>query len=553
MAAAAAALAKPSGVLAADGAGLPKDPFAMLGVASGDPTPDGIVIWCRLVLDLEDGARWGLPELAYAVRWELRDLEADGRPVAASGTAIAASDNGYAVHVEVNGLKPATRYAYRFMLGDHGADGVTLTAPARDAPIEKLRFAFCSCAEYELAWPYAYEFMARDEPAFIVHLGDYIYETTYDQYFRSDLEQRAPRDGCESVIGGRKRVRFLKYDRTQKVETLAQFRRRYGEYKRDPRLKSAHQRVPFIVTWDDHEVENDYAGPFSEVREAQDFLERRTNAYRAYFENLPIRLSVLPVSSNRRQLFRGFDFGTLLRLNMLDERQYRSDQACQSPLRGGGRAVALSECAEIEAMIGADGAMRDMLGEAQSLWLARQLETSTATWNVLAQGVMMAAIDSRRDCNFDKPKTEPYVWTDGWGGYAAARQRMVELLDAHRAKNPLVLSGDVHSHFVTRVLADWKDQSSGSVAPEFVCTAISSNLRNYEPWMGPGSGNERTIVDIDCRHHGYTLCDVTPEHFDVTAMKVVPDAFMPKIEDVRAEKSFTYRVTAGDPEPRKIS
>lgn len=550
--AAAVALVPQGAARAASGDGLKHDPFAMLGVASGDPTADGVVLWCRLALDLEDGARWGLDEEAYLVGWEVFDLEARERPVIRSGKTVSASSNGYAVHVEVTGLRPAARYGYRFRLGTHSAEGVTRTAPARDATPSSLKFAFCSCAEYEFAWPYAYELMAREEPEFIVHLGDYIYEATYDQYFRRDGEPFPARPGCESFTAERKRVRWLKHDRTGKLATLSQFRRRYGEYKRDPRLQYAHANCPFIVTWDDHEVENDYAADFSEVREAEDFVRRRIAAYRAYFENLPIRLSTLPVVAERRQLYRGFDFGRLMRLNMIDERQYRSDQACAKGLRGGGRALALSECPEIEATIGADGSFRDMLGEAQSLWLARQLESSDAVWNVLAQGVMMAAIDSRRDCNFKEPKDETFVWTDGWGGYAAARQRMVDLLARNRDKNPVVLSGDVHSHFVTRILKDWKDQRSPSVAPEFVCTAISSNLRNYEPWAEAGGGNEGTIVDVDCRHHGYSICNVTKDAFELTAMRVVPDAFVPKFEDVRAEKSFTYRVTPGDPDPKKV-
>lgn len=281
-------------------------------------------------------------------------------------------------------------------------------------------------------------------------------------------------------------------------------------------------------------------------------MQTRIAAYRAYFENMPVRLSALPVVAQRRQLYRAFDFGNLLRLNMLDERQYRSDQACATGLRGNARSLSLGECPEIEAMIGADGKAREMLGKEQMLWLERQFATSGATWNILAQGVMMAAIDSRADCNFKEPKAETTVWTDGWGGYTVARQRVVDVMEKYRAKNPIVLSGDVHSHFVTRVLKDWKDQNSACVAPEFTCTAISSFLRNLEPWAGPGGGNERTIVDLDCRHHGYTICDVTRETFDVTAKRITPNALPPDTGAVKAEASYTYRVTAGDPEPRKL-
>ena len=549
---AAAGMLAPVRASAATGASLKSDPFQLLGVASGDPLPDGVVLWCRLALDLEDGRRWGLSDDAYRVMWEIRDAERSGRPVVASGTAIASADRGYAIHVEATGLKPATRYAYRFTLGDFSAEGQTLTAPAGGTTPDKIRFAFCSCAEYEFAFPHAYELMARDEPDFIVHLGDYIYETTYDQFYRFDAPAPARRLGCENLSEGQKRARFLKYDRTAKVKTLSQFRRRYAEHKSDLRLQYAHRNCPFIVTWDDHEVENDYASDFSEVREAEDFVQTRIAAYRAYFENMPVRLSTLPVVAERRQLYRAFDFGNLLRLNMLDERQYRSDQACAAGLRGNARSLSLGECPEIEAMIGADGKAREMLGKEQSLWLERQFATSKATWNVLAQGVMMAAIDSRADCNFKEPKSETMIWTDGWGGYTVARQRVVDLMDKYRARNPVVLSGDVHSHFVTRVLKDWKDQNSACVAPEFTCTAISSFLRNLEPWAGPGGGNERTIVDLDCRHHGYTLCDVTSETFDVTAKRITPNALAPDIGAVKAETSYTYRVTAGDPEPRKI-
>jgi alkaline phosphatase D len=530
---------------------LSESPFK-LGVASGDPLPNGVVLWTRLALKLEDGARWGLPDSAYQLGWEVWDLEAPGKPVVRRGTAIAAQANAYAVHIEVAGLRPGRAYGYRFTLGDHGDEGVTRTAPAPGDTPDKLRFAFCSCAEYENAFHYAYEFMAREEPQFIVHLGDYIYEQSYDQYFRRDLATNAPRAGCEEQ-GRHDRVRWLKYGRVGKLMTLSQYRRRYAEYKLDPHLQFAHRRCPFIVTWDDHEVDNDYAADFSETHEEEGFVQRRINAYRAYFENMPIRLSALPVRNARRRLYRHFDFGRLLRLCMLDERQYRTAQACaKTRLRGNGQVIALADCPDIVPAVGADGQGREMLGREQEQWLAARLGSSNAVWNVLAQGVMMASLDSRADCQFEAVKTEPHIWTDGWSGYLAARQRVIDLMDRHRAKNPIVLGGDIHSHFVNRILKDWKDQQSATVAPEFVCTSISSNLRNLEPLRGPGSGNERAIVDLDCRHHGYVVCDVTKDDFQVAAMRITPNAFVGKIEQAKAEVGMRYRVSAGDPEPRKV-
>jgi alkaline phosphatase D len=164
----------------------------------------------------------------------------------------------------------------------------------------------------------------------------------------------------------------------------------------------------------------------------------------------------------------------------------------------------------------------------------------------------MAQIDTRADCIFDAIKTEPFVWTDGWSGYAAARQRIIDLMAQYSSKNPVVMGGDIHAHFVNRILKDWKKSDSPTVAPEFVTTAISSHLRNWEPLRSAGSGNERNIVDLDCRNHGYVLCDVTKDTFDVRLMRVSPNAFEDDISKTKAEVSMKYRVTAGSPEPRKV-
>lgn len=546
---AASSLLMPGPRAAARTSRLADNPFQMLGVASGDPTPDGVVLWCRLALDLEDSASWGLSEPAYDIAWEVRDLEAAGRPLVKHGTALASVHNAYAVHVEVNGLKPGRRYAYRFLIGSYGGEGVTRTAP-HEMP-ETLRFAFCSCAEYENAFFYAYEFMARDDPAFIVHLGDYIYETTYGNPLAiSDhvLQERPPRPrrpDCENLTAAHPHVRKLTYDRIGKIRTLAQYRRRYAEHKTDPHLQYAHRHCPFIVTWDDHEVEDDYASDFSEDRTTADFVQRRMDAYRAYFENMPIRLSALPVKNRRRQLYRVFDFGQLARLYVLDARQYRADQACPQGRDGGAHLMAVSDCPEIEAP-------RDMLGQEQFAWLNAELAGSPATWNILAQSLMMASVDFRADCRLPMVQTEPFVLTDGWSGYAAARQQVIDLMARHPSKNPVVLGGDVHAHFVNRIMRDWRHSRSPCVAPEFVCTAISSGLGNYETLRAAGNGNEQTIVDLDCRSHGYALCDVTKDEVDVTMKRVSPNAYVSSIDMVKSEVSLKYRVGAGDPEPHKV-
>jgi alkaline phosphatase D len=164
---------------------------------------------------------------------------------------------------------------------------------------------------------------------------------------------------------------------------------------------------------------------------------------------------------------------------------------------------------------------------------------------------MLTHLDSRADCQFPAVQAEPHIWTDSWGGYIVARQRVVDLLAANRAKNPVVLGGDIHAHFVNRVLKDWKDPQSPPVAPEFVCTALSSFTRNLEPLRQAGGGNERAIVDLDCRNNGYVVCDVSKESFDVAMMRVAPDAKVATFAEAKAEVSLKYRVSAGDPEPHK--
>jgi alkaline phosphatase D len=504
-----------------------------LGVASGDPHPDGVVLWTRLALDLRDGEQWGLPERAYTLRWEVRDPALPGTPLVKHGAAIASADKAYAVHVEVTGLQPSRAYLYRFILGDYFDEGFTRTAPARGAMPESLRFAFCSCAEFENAYHYAYKLMADEKPEFIVHLGDYIYEQTYDEHYQYDSkrgpkkeeEKNPPASRSECPEGATPvwRTRKLQFDRVGKLRELAQYRRRYAEYKLDKHLQAAHRNCPFIVTWDDHEVDNDYAGERSAESEESGFVQRRMNAYRAYFENLPLRLSALPQVGNGRRLYRHFDFGGLMRLHMLDERQYRSPQACpKNKLEGKGRFVPLEGACkgQITDAVDAKGRRREMLGQEQEQWLAAQLAGSEARWNVLAQGVMMAHIDLRADCQFKPAEQRTHVLTDSWSGYIAARQRVIDLMDRYGAKNPVVLGGDVHCHFANKILKDWADPKSMPVAPEFVCTAISSFTRDYSPLAGPNGGNTDTIVGVHGKYNGYVVCDVSKDEFRVAMVEV---------------------------------
>lgn len=524
--AAAAAVALPVTADAALPAAVPPaDPFRMLGVASGDPTANGVVLWCRLALDLADAERWGLEAQAYRVIWEIRPADKPEGPALRAGTTVAARERGYAVHVEVTGLQPGQRYAYRFRIGNFTSPtGTTRTAPRPDVMADRLRFCVCSCAEYEYELYYVYDKIADEKPDFVVHVGDYIYEETYDRFFKPDNDKRARR---------------LTYDRDQPLRTLAQYRRRYAEHKTDAMLQRAHAAAPWIVTWDDHEVANDYAGGNSADKDEKDFIARRIAAYRAYFENMPIRLSTLPVREGRRQLYRHLSFGRLLGLSMLDERQYRDPQACRFDNLPGGKNVGLAECPALETN-------RTILGRAQEAWFDTILTRSTARWSIIAQGVMFAHLETRRDPRLKGKVEDPHMWSDTWSGYLPARRRMIDLLARHRRKNPILMSGDIHSHFVNRIWRDWKTPGTDLVAPEFVTASVSSFVRDLTPIVSD-ERNKDVVAFYDNASHGYISCEVTPDAFEATMVRITDKDRAART--AKADRSVRYRVKAGNPEP----
>ncbi len=505
---------------------LASDPFKLLGVASGDPTATGVVLWSRLALDLSDVERWGLSADNYRVTWEVRPAgQLKGRPLR-SGVALAVREKAYAVHVEVGGLLPARPYAYTFRIGDFEASGLTRTAPAPGVLADKLKFCFGSCAEYEYELFFAYDQMAKEQPDFIVWLGDYIYEETYDKYYKTGADPRARR---------------LKFDRDEPLRTLAQYRRRYAEHKADPMLQRAHAAAPWIATWDDHEVANDYAGGQSAIPDEKDFIARRVAAYRAFFENMPIRLSTLPVRENRRQLYRNLGFGRLLNLSMLDERQYRDPQACRFDKGSGGKNLALADCPQLESN-------RSILGGGQEKWIEQVLARSQSRWNVLAQGVMFAHLETRRATK-DKSRTDAHMWNDTWSGYLPARQRMIELLAKHKAKNPVVLSGDIHAHFVNRVFRDWKKPGADLVAPEFVTAAVSSFARDLTNIVSDEK-NKDVVAFYDAKSQGYVSCEVTPQAFEATMVRITNKDRAAGTSTV--DRTAKFRVEHGKAEPKSV-
>src|SRR5262245_2265884 len=314
------------------------DPFS-LGVASGDPLLDGVVLWTRLAPDPINGG--GMPPTAVTVNWEI--AADDGmKEIVQRGSAVASPELGHSVHVEAPGLKPGRWYWYRFMVGDAVSPiGRTRTAPAFNARLDRLRFAFASCQHYEAGYYTAYKHMAEEQLDLVVHLGDYIYE------------------GAPAADRPRKH-------NSPEIISLEDYRNRYALYKSDPNLKLAHAAFPWIVTWDDHEVDNNYANDVPEDKQSREaFLERRARAYQAYYEHMPLRRSSLPRGPGMR-LYRRLRFGDLAEFNVLDTRQYRDDQPC-----GDGNKPLCPEALNPQAT---------MMGEAQERWLFNNLDRSKALW-----------------------------------------------------------------------------------------------------------------------------------------------------------------------------
>lgn len=501
------------------------------GVASGDPRGDRVVLWTRLAVDPYDPSSLG--DRVVPVRWEIAEDERF-RTVIAAGEGKAVPDRGHSVHVEATGLAPATVYFYRFLAGgEESAVGRTKTAPAiGDASVAGLKLVFCSCAEYEDAYYHAYRHIADEQADAVLHLGDYIYETT----FRSCADNE------------RTRCLRNRFD----AKTLDEYRLRYAEYKLDASLQLAHQSAPWILTWDDHEVANDYAGLHDERdSDPAEFIVRRTAAYRAYFENLPLAPARAPSPGGSLPLYRRFDFGTLARLHMLDQRQYRSNQACPSEARegprpGAGRVLRADTCPAFT------DPTRTMLGTEQEAWLAQGLIGSPARWNLLAQGVPFAFIDQRRDkqaMEQDPSASHAYVFTDNWSGYPAARDRLIQLLARDDVHNPVVLSGDIHATFVNRILED-RDGKRIPVASEFVCPGVSSAAFDKFAEIAAAPENADTVLFYDGKHNGYGICELGPE---TSSFSMIGITGVDQPDPVQSERQVLARfeIRAGGAELRR--
>jgi alkaline phosphatase D len=468
------------------------NPFT-LGVAAGEPVPDGFVLWTRLAVDPLAADGLGGMRAPVPVSWEVA-RDQGMREVVRRGTVEAIARSAHCVHVEVRDLEPNRPYWYRFgALGEQSEIGRARTTPAPGDRLDGLRFVFASCSNWQLGYFSAYRHMAEEAPDLVIFLGDYIYEYTLSA----------------GSLG-----RIVRPPDSPPATNLAGYRNRYALYRTDPDLKALHAAAPSLVTWDDHEVENDYANQWSQDMrvEPEAFLARRAAAYQAYYEHMPLRPrpSTAPYSL---QLYGRTAFGDLVTIARLDGRQYRSKQACEVPPSRRGH-VAPLRCKERL------DARRTLLGEAQEDWLFEGFKRAETRWNVLAQGQLMAEL---RQKSFDG---EVGFWTDGWDGYPAARQRLFDAIGASRLANPVVIGGDIHSFWATDLKADFKDPRSPTLATEFVGTSITSDPPPHGliAELLPENPHVRYF---ESRHRGYVRVDLNRERM-LVALRIISDRRDPK-------------------------
>ena len=443
------------------------NPFA-LGVASGVPRAESIVLWTRLLFRENSCVDC---EPSIIVRLDVYADDACKKRVQTLLVATNAS-RGYSVHAHIRKLQPATDYWYKFSQGDaQSTVGHTRTAPALNADVRELRIALTSCQHYEQGQYIAHAEIAKQQLDFVLFMGDYIYESSNPQY-------------------------AIRKHNGEEPKTLSQYRERYEQYKRDPMLQASHAAHPWVMMWDDHEVVNDYANDTDRnYTDPQQFLLRRAAAYQAYFEHQPVLLGPDKNNPADMRLYEQLTWGKLADVWTLDCRQYRSPQACRDPVRGGGRMV--MQCDEL------NDTSRTMLGAAQERWITDSLSQSKRQWKLVAQATQISPT------NVPAPVGRSY-WNDAWDGYPEARKRLLQTVVDAKLSNVVTLGGDVHCNVAANLRLEPNNPQSPIVASEFVTTSITSR----------GLGDKAAALirenNADLLHYrsderGYSLITVTPK------------------------------------------
>jgi len=451
-----------------------RDPFR-LGIASGDPAPDGFVIWTRLAPEpFEVG--FGLPNRPVEVDWEVAGDEAFAS-IVQSGKATAFPHLAHSVHVEVAGLQPGRHYWYRFRAGGaQSPAGRAKTAPAAGVALARSTFGVAGCQNWEAGLFTAHKHLAAENLDFVFCYGDYIYEN-------------AGRPPAAGVRASMQNIHF-----GNEIYSVDDYRRRYAQYKMDPDLQAAHAAHPWFTVWDDHETDNNWASIFDEGKSPLPlFALRRQAAAQAYYEHMPLRMSSFPAGV-AIQLYRRAAYGDLMELNLLDTRQYRSNQPCDDKAEG----CSLEAVSDPKA---------EFMGRAQEDWLSKGFAASKAKWNVLLQQVMMMDLD--RD-----PGPAVRYNIDSWAGYRTPRNRVLKNIKDRKIPNVIVLTGDEHVNYAGELHLDGLKPEKTPIAVEFVSTSITSGGDGQDQSDGAKAlvANNPQLKFIN-QQRGYVICDVTPERW----------------------------------------
>ena len=469
---------------------LPSDPFT-LGIASGDPLPDSVILWTRLAPD-PTVAGGGMPDEVVSVFWEVATDEEFTQCVL-TGDADADPKFAHSLHIDAHGLMPDTWYYYRFKIGAWTSKaGRTRTLPAADSSPQRLRFASVCCQSYVDGYYTAYPHLTAEDLDMVVFLGDYIYENAATGPVRSHVNPEPT--------------------------TLDEYRVRYGLYKGDANLQAAHVKFPWVMIWDDHEVENNYAGDISQDgAPTEEWLARRAAAYQAYYEHMPLRLP--PPEGPDYKIYHALKWGDLAEFWLLDTRQYRADQNCNDTPGPG--------CAGWDTYDGT------MLGDEQEQWLEEGMLASVATWKLITQQIVISSVSNNGSLvNFD-----------GWDGYPVARQRLFDFISGSALTNVVVISGDLHVGGLGDLSADAFDDTTPVIAAEIVTTSMSSN-GNVPPETAEALvANIPLIKYFNAHLRGYVSHEITPEVYTVRCF-MVETATEPESDGVVEAEFF---IDAGTP------
>ena len=473
------------------------DPFT-LGVASGDPTDQSVILWTRLAIDSLNGG--GMPAKDIEVLWEVSSTDAFD-DIVSSGLVTAEERFGHAVHIDVPLSTGESIVFYRFRIGDYVSPIGKTRLSSPSGSTTPIKVAAVSCQNYTDGFYNAYADLVEQSPDLVTFLGDYIYESGV----------------------GTLDATTVRLHNSDEIKDLVAYRNRYALYRSDPLLQAAHAVCPWVITWDDHEVENNYANLTpQDSADAEGHAARRAAAYQAWWEHMPVRLS--PPTDESLTIYRQFSWGDLLNLLVVDGRQYRDDQAC-------GDAVLSTQPACDEALDPA----RTMLGAEQEKWFSENINDTTKVWNVMANQTVMTDIRlGAAVLNYDQ-----------WDGYAPDRNRILSDVVDQGVENFVVLTGDIHLAGVGQLTID--SNPTTAMGAEFVSTSISS------------SGNVSTdtegllialpnIIDAETSHRGYTLHTLTAN--DWTAEYRIVENNL--VEDSSTSVWKTFKVTAGSPAVTQI-